>query len=62
MLYLWLDPSGQPQVKLVKQAYADMETCKADGQARVQSLVKDPRFVQGLYAGCMPLEGQEAKS
>jgi len=57
LLYLW-----KGSIVLEKnQAFEDEAACKAAGQARVEELVKDPRFDAGLFAGCVPLQAQEAQ-
>lgn len=50
LLYLW-----KGEVKLETKQFESMEECVKSGNVYAQSLAKDPRFEDGLYADCIPL-------
>lgn len=49
------------QVQLEQTPQKSMDACMKAAETRVIELVKDPRFDEGLFAGCVPLTVQEVQ-
>jgi hypothetical protein len=60
LLYLWL-VDGKPQVKLEQIPFRTVEECQVEGNKRIQKLLIEPSFVQGLHAECVGIPVTEAK-
>jgi len=62
LLYLWKGADGQPTIKLDQIPVANQLECEAKGKLRIDEQMKDPRFVQGLFGGCIEIPVEEAKN
>lgn len=61
LLYLWIGGDGRAEVRLEQIPFSSEPQCQEGGKERTHVLVKEPKFVQGLYAGCAELPVVEAK-
>lgn len=55
LVYLWMGPDKSVDVKMDKVSMPSLEVCYEKGQAMIEEQVKDPRFVRGIAADCVPL-------
>jgi len=54
MLFIW-----NGELKLHRETFKTEDACMAAGRALMEQQMKDPRFDQGLFAGCVPMKVQE---
>ena len=55
LVYMWLAPDKSVSVKMDQVSMPSLEVCYEKGQAMIEEQVKDPRFVRGIAADCVPL-------
>lgn len=56
LVYLW-----RGQITIEQKPFDTDEACMKAGAARAAEIVADPRFGEGLYAGCVPVPMQSAE-
>jgi hypothetical protein len=61
LLYIWLLPNGQAEVKFEQKVFKTVEECQIEGGKKARAIGEDPRFIEGLYAGCVKVPMEEAK-
>ncbi len=57
LVYLW-----RGQITIDQKPYDTEEQCAIAGRARMSELSKDPRFSEGLWAGCVNVPMQSAEN
>lgn len=55
LLFIW-----NGQLKLIQEPMPSVEACEKAGQAIIDKQQADPRFDQGLFAGCLKLNEEKS--
>jgi hypothetical protein len=62
LLYVYSSDGITQEVKLEQSPHASAEACNEAGRKRIQEIEKDPKYIGGLFAGCLSAAVQQADS